>query len=342
MLADNFILSLDSVELDSKDLLPECSGIYYVVDLDSTIWYIGRSVNLKQRWNGEKIHHRYHQLLTIASNNRTAFSIYYLEKPKQKLNLLEKIQIEKYQPLLNNTSVANHISVVAKGFSSSEKQSYSFVNNTKNNQASNISNKKYNLTILSTDEDRKNTMTTCNKNERIDKTQADIRQFKRKFITLKDDEIGLTLQLEICYDSQDRLFVRHYTLYIFYGGTIEPIEDKEENERQKWLAYIDAKRKLLYEFSIKWLGYQLKCQDIVLIDEEENLEIETLAIMLPFNLFVDLVEYMWLKDRSMAQTLEKQEKNWYKNQRNSYKIAKWLHERNLNLHKLAKNIEQYS
>ena len=65
MIADKFILSLDSVELQDKHLLPNCSGIYYVIDNQQIIWYIGRSINLQKRWNSESPHHRYYQLLSI-------------------------------------------------------------------------------------------------------------------------------------------------------------------------------------------------------------------------------------------------------------------------------------
>lgn len=56
--------------------------------------------------------------------------------------------------------------------------------------------------------------------------------------------------------------------------------------------------------------------------------------MLPYSLFVDLVEYIWLTDSSMPNTLEEQEKSWYKSQGMSTKIAKWLHDNNSNLYEL--------
>ena len=49
MLADDFILGLNNVGLRTKHLLPKFTGVYYVVDTDLVIWYIGRSVNLKRR-----------------------------------------------------------------------------------------------------------------------------------------------------------------------------------------------------------------------------------------------------------------------------------------------------
>lgn len=105
MLADKFILSLENVELNRKHLLPDCSGIYYVIDLEKTIWYIGRSIDLNRRWNGEKTHHRYEQLLSLAVAKKMTFLIYYNRINLKKINREEKKSIAFYQPLLNNTPI---------------------------------------------------------------------------------------------------------------------------------------------------------------------------------------------------------------------------------------------
>ena len=89
MLADEFILNLNKVELNNKNLLPEYLGIYYVVDAERVVWYIGRSVNLCKRWNGEQPHHRYHQLIAISERENKSFYIYYSEISKKKLYQLE-------------------------------------------------------------------------------------------------------------------------------------------------------------------------------------------------------------------------------------------------------------
>ena len=131
-----------------------------------------------------------------------------------------------------------------------------------------------------------------------------LKKFKRKFITLKDNETGLNLQLEICYDSQGKLYVRHYTLYIIYNNHLKVINSQDDKLIDDCLSTIHGKCQLLYKFSIKWLGYRLDCEDILLIDEEEDLQIETPAIMLRYNLFVDLVEYIWLTDSGLPKILE--------------------------------------
>ena len=61
MSADEHILQLPHISLKSRTLLPEESGIYYVVDETSIIWYIGKAKNLRTRWTGDS-HHRLDQL----------------------------------------------------------------------------------------------------------------------------------------------------------------------------------------------------------------------------------------------------------------------------------------
>ena len=60
-LADTSILNLPKVALEVKQLLPEYSGIYYVLDEVNTVWYIGKAKNIRKRWQG-KAHHRIYQL----------------------------------------------------------------------------------------------------------------------------------------------------------------------------------------------------------------------------------------------------------------------------------------
>lgn len=54
---ENFNLSeLPSVELLEKEKLPTTAGIYFVVDSNNQLWYIGQAQNIKNRW---ATHHRY-------------------------------------------------------------------------------------------------------------------------------------------------------------------------------------------------------------------------------------------------------------------------------------------
>lgn len=101
MNADESILNLEKVDLKNKHLLPEYSGIYYVLDESNIVWYIGKAKNLKKRWNG-KAHHRLYQL---SSQSRKKFYIYYKKLSFINLDEEEKKLIAQYRPHLNSSPV---------------------------------------------------------------------------------------------------------------------------------------------------------------------------------------------------------------------------------------------
>lgn len=101
MYADNYLLTLPYQSLKDKELLPEHSGIYYVVDTEELVWYIGQAQNIKKRWQG-KSHHRLYQLV---SQKKKDFRIYYELIDTKNLDIKEKEAITKYSPNLNNSSV---------------------------------------------------------------------------------------------------------------------------------------------------------------------------------------------------------------------------------------------
>lgn len=101
MSADEHILQLPHISLKSRTLLPEESGIYYVVDETSIIWYIGKAKNLRTRWTGDS-HHRLDQL---QKQRKKQFTIYYELLPESLLDLIEQERIEHYSPQLNGTQV---------------------------------------------------------------------------------------------------------------------------------------------------------------------------------------------------------------------------------------------
>ncbi|BAZ43653.1 hypothetical protein NIES4102_06540 [Chondrocystis sp. NIES-4102] len=101
MLADYEILSLPKVSLETKELLPEFSGIYYVVDENKIVWYIGKAKNIRKRWQG-KSHHRIYQLKLLKHKY---FDIFYEYIDLFQLDIREKQQIAKYIPHLNNSPV---------------------------------------------------------------------------------------------------------------------------------------------------------------------------------------------------------------------------------------------
>ncbi|MEG4446308.1 hypothetical protein QUB47_21405 [Microcoleus sp. AT9_B5] len=101
MSADEHILQLPHISLNSRTLLPEESGIYYVVDENSIIWYIGKAKNLRTRWTGDS-HHRLYQL---QKQRKQQFTIYYELLPESLLDIIEQQRIEQYSPQLNGTKV---------------------------------------------------------------------------------------------------------------------------------------------------------------------------------------------------------------------------------------------
>ena len=91
--------SLPSVALESRSELPNKSAIYFAIDSQNNIQYIGRSVNLKQRWYG---HHRLSQFDTIGN-----IRIAYLFMDEDLLESVEVALIEWFKPLLNNSITGN-------------------------------------------------------------------------------------------------------------------------------------------------------------------------------------------------------------------------------------------
>jgi hypothetical protein len=326
MLADKFILDLERVELQNKELLPDYSGIYYVIDRQHLIWYIGRSINLQQRWNSiENPHHRYHQLLTIATQKNTEFFIHYYQEQKNKLNKLEQAHISKYQPCLNYTSV------VKKNTG----------NNIKPNYCKNNININKSLKILSDHQKYPKTKTN-NLLDLIDRSQnsnLELALFKRKFIYLNNKALNLNLELELCIDIYGRYFVRHYALDRFYNGRTFSV-DETEHSIENCLLGLKSRCQRINEYSCKWLGYKISFENVVLLDEETGFEIKTRAIVLPFPMFVDLVEYDWITNNNLSEELlENKEIEWFQSDYSSIKIAKHLYDNDLTLYKLIEQLE---
>jgi hypothetical protein len=101
LLADSQILNLPKVSLETKELLPEYSGIYYVIDENKIVWYVGKAKNIRKRWQG-KSHHRIYQLKQLKHKY---FDIYYEGVDLFQLDQKEQQQIIKYTPHLNNSPV---------------------------------------------------------------------------------------------------------------------------------------------------------------------------------------------------------------------------------------------
>lgn len=89
----------------SKDLLPQAPGIYVIADKDCTVWYVGLSKSLKNRWLGAQ-HHRYKQLR--RRNSKLQLKIYY-KLVAEELEQHEKYYIEVFKPRLNRSKVMSSL-----------------------------------------------------------------------------------------------------------------------------------------------------------------------------------------------------------------------------------------
>ena len=87
--------SIPSVYLESKSELPRESAIYFAIDSQRRIQYIGRSSDIKQRWMQ---HHKFSELTSIG-NVRIA----YLCMDVDILPSVERALIEWFQPPLNKS-----------------------------------------------------------------------------------------------------------------------------------------------------------------------------------------------------------------------------------------------
>ncbi|NEO86459.1 MAG: GIY-YIG nuclease family protein [Spirulina sp. SIO3F2] len=90
--------SLPSVPLGDRQDLPAIAGIYFALDSQGKVQYIGRSVNLQQRWT---LHHRTNQLEEMGGI-RIA---YLVVDDLGLLNSVEEALIEWFDPPLNGASV---------------------------------------------------------------------------------------------------------------------------------------------------------------------------------------------------------------------------------------------
>ena len=82
------IKNLSQVSIQERRRLPATSGVYLVLNCNNEVLYVGRSKNLKRRWQS---HHLRHQDWTIA----------YLEAPISSLRELETELIQNFLPRLN-------------------------------------------------------------------------------------------------------------------------------------------------------------------------------------------------------------------------------------------------
>lgn len=106
------LAALPNLSIQHLDRLPDCPAIYFAIDDQDRVLYVGQAKNLANRWRG-KGHHRTEQLKRI--HRRHPVTLAWLdcadccdappERLRQRLKELEDQYIEEFQPLLNGTEV---------------------------------------------------------------------------------------------------------------------------------------------------------------------------------------------------------------------------------------------
>lgn len=87
-------LSLPSVALNERSQLPSQPCIYFAIDSQRVIQYIGRSVNPRLRWNS------HHQIIWLEAMEEVKIA-YLLIQDKRLLPQVEQALIDWFQPPLN-------------------------------------------------------------------------------------------------------------------------------------------------------------------------------------------------------------------------------------------------
>jgi predicted GIY-YIG superfamily endonuclease len=99
-------LEWPSVSLNDRKNLPSCTAIYFAIDANDRILYVGKAKSLMMRWRN---HHRLHKLEAMHREIpvRLAWQAWSLED----LDEAEKSSIQRFHPLLNQTAVESPVVV---------------------------------------------------------------------------------------------------------------------------------------------------------------------------------------------------------------------------------------
>jgi predicted GIY-YIG superfamily endonuclease len=89
-----------SVPLAERKQLPGCAAIYFAIDANNRVLYVGKAKNLAARWRN---HHRIHKLEAI--DKEFSVRLAWQEWNEEDLGEAERSSIKRFQPLLNNTEV---------------------------------------------------------------------------------------------------------------------------------------------------------------------------------------------------------------------------------------------
>jgi hypothetical protein len=92
------IQALPSVRFDDRKALPSLPAIYFAIDGDGRVLYIGKAVRLSQRWVGQS-HHRHKQLVGVPGVRIAWLTV---DDPAL-LDSIEEACIAHFSPALNGT-----------------------------------------------------------------------------------------------------------------------------------------------------------------------------------------------------------------------------------------------
>lgn len=102
MFPDFNLSKLPFLSLSQKDSLPNCSAIYFALDSQNRVLYVGKATNLLVRW---KEHHRLEQLNKLNHKNHIKLAWLVCNNEPNSLSNTEAFFIDFYKPLLNRTPV---------------------------------------------------------------------------------------------------------------------------------------------------------------------------------------------------------------------------------------------
>lgn len=94
--------ALPFVALPQRAQLPNCPAIYFAIDHQDRVLYIGKASNLLARW---KEHHRFEQLNRLHKKSPVRLAWLDCSSCIDQLDAIESHYIAVYKPLLNGTKV---------------------------------------------------------------------------------------------------------------------------------------------------------------------------------------------------------------------------------------------
>jgi hypothetical protein len=110
---DFSIKKLAKVLISDPENLPESPGIYFICDAAYRVWYIGKSINLRER-------HKSHNRLEDFKANKAQWICYLAWNDEEDINDWEQEAIAKYTPVLNYHHKPEELPIIDIGYDKSK------------------------------------------------------------------------------------------------------------------------------------------------------------------------------------------------------------------------------